>query len=299
MVSHSAKMQLMVFVVMSMCLSQRRGCKLVGVARSTARYRPKEDKDEEALVARIRELAYKHPRYGCSRMRALLARKGIKVGKNRMHRIWKEQSLQVPRKRRRKRSFSTGQAVSLKAEKPNEVWSYDFVADRTESGGRLKVLTIVDEHTRECLALRAGRWMTAARVKETLIELFADRGTPCAIRSDNGSEFTAREVRDWLNGLGCRTVYIDPGKPWQNGYCERFNGILRDECLKREVFRNEKEAQEILDNWLEEYNKVRPHSSLGYLTPVEYREAAVSSLRAAPCAHLQQNLTGREPVIPS
>lgn len=199
----------------------------------------------------------------------MLHREGRRVNKKRVHRIWKEEGLQVQRKPKRKRRGPVGEVIN-KAEYKNHVWSYDFVEDRTMSGNRVRFLAVVDEYTRECLAIEAGRSMGGKEVIECLEWLFMVHGTPQYIRSDNGPEFVAKAVREWLEKEGCQTIYIEPGSPWENPYIESFNGKFRDECLNMELFRNVNEAQEIVNAWKEEYNERRPHSSLGNLTPKEF-----------------------------
>ena len=225
------------------------------------------------LIRRIHELAIRHGRYGYRRVTVLLRREGWKVNRKRVHRIWKSEGLGLPRRRpKRRRVVPVGEIVN-KAEYPNHVWSYDFVEDRSERGGKLRILSIIDEFTRECLAIRIAPSMPASAVVEVLGWLFLTRGVPRYLRSDNGPEFVARVVRRWLEASGCSTLFINPGSPWENGYIESFFDKLRDECLNREVFRNGKEAQVIVENWRQEYNpseKDRPHSSLGYLTPAEF-----------------------------
>ena len=254
--------------------SERLACNLMGVARSSYRYIPKARKaDEEVLRKGINELAHRYPRYGCPRVTEMLNREGWKVNEKRVHRIWKEDGLQVKRKPKKRRRGPKGEVVN-KAEYTNHVWSYDFMEDRTESGNRVRFLNLVDEYTRECLAIEASRSSGAVEVIECLEWTFLTRGAPKYIRSDNGPEFVAQAVRAWLTREGCKTIYIEPGSPWENAYIESFNGKFRDECLNMELFRNIKEAQQVADSWRKEYNYFRPHSSLGYLTPKEFAATA-------------------------
>jgi transposase InsO family protein len=222
------------------------------------------------LIKKIHKLAIRNGRYGYRRIAVLLRREGWKVNRKRVHRIWKAEGLSLPLRRpRRRRVGSVGEIVN-KAEYPNHVWSYDFAEDRTERGGKLRILAIIDEYTRECLAIRVAPSIPALAVVGVLEWLFLTRGVPKFLRSDNGPEFVAKAVCRWLETSGCQTLFITPGSPWENGYIESFFDKLRDECLNREVFRNGREAQAIVENWRQEYNNYRPHSSLDYLTPVEF-----------------------------
>jgi transposase InsO family protein len=250
--------------------SERRACILAGISRSVVRYRARKRGDEQEMVRKIHELAVRHSRYGYRRITALLRREGIKVNRKRVHRIWKAEGLSLPLRRPKRRRVGQVGEIVRKAEYPNHVWSYDFLEDRTEVGGKLRILAVIDEFTRECLALIIRPSIPAAKVVEVLERLFLLRGVPKYLRSDNGPEFIARAVCQWLRDNSCSTIFINPGSPWENGYIESFIDKLRDECLNREVFRNWKEAQVIAEGWRQEYNNYRPHSSLGYLTPVEF-----------------------------
>jgi transposase InsO family protein len=205
-----------------------------------------------------------------TRITVMLEREGRRVNRKRVHRLWKLDGLQIPGRRPRKRRRGPEGEVIHQARYPNHVWSYDFLEDRTEQGGKIRILTVLDEFTRESLEIRVERSIPSARVIDTLEWLGLVRGLPAHIRSDNGPEFVAKEVRKWLRGKGCQTIYINPGSPWENPYIESFNGKLRTECLNRHAFANGREAQEIVTNWRDEYNKYRPHSSLGYQTPEEF-----------------------------
>jgi putative transposase len=264
--------------------SERRGCELVGTTRSGMGYRPRVAPDDLELRERMRELARKHPREGYRRVWARLRREGQRVNKKRVHRLWKAESLSLARGRKRRRRRGPKGLIVRRAGYPRHVWSYDIIEDRTERGGRLRILCVVDEYTRECLAIRVERSVTGAIVAETLEWLFLVHGVPAYIRSDNGGEFIAGVVQKWLAESGCRTLYITPGSPWENPYIESFQGKLRDECLNREVFYNGREAQVIVEEWRREYNGDRPHSSLGYATPAEFAElcSAAKSTREAP-----------------
>ena len=225
------------------------------------------------------DLARRHPRYGYRRITALLRRAGWLVNKKRVQRLWREQGLGVPQKQHKKRRLgsSANGCTRRRAAFRNHVWTWDFVFDRTEDGRQLKFLTVVDEFTRECLALPVGRHFTARDVIAVLAELVAQRGAPVFIRSDNGPEFIALAIRAWLAGAGIRTAYIQPGAPWENAYSETFNGKLRDELLRREIFLSVAEARHLAASFRVEYNLHRPHSSLGYRTPAEFAAGCAPS----------------------
>jgi transposase InsO family protein len=250
-------------------VSERRACRVLGQARSTQRQQPRVRPDEARLVTRIIELASEYGRYGYRRITALLRREGWRVNAKRVQRIWRQEGLKVP-KRQPKRGrlwLADGSCVRRRAERANHVWSYDFVFERTHDGRPMRMLTIVDEFTRECLAIDVERHLTSEDVMERLTDLFVRRGPPTYIRSDNGGEFTATAVRGWLDRLDVTTLYIEPGSPWENGYIESFNGKLRDELLDREIFYTLTEARVLTERWREHYNRFRPHSSLGYRPP--------------------------------
>jgi len=243
---------------------------VVRASRSVVRYFVRKRQDEARLVRKIHKLAIRHSRYGYRRITVLLRREGWRINRKRVHRIWKSEGLGLPQRRPRRRRMGPVGEIVNKAEYPNHVWSYDFVEDRTERGGKLRILAIIDEYTRECLAIRVAPSIPASAVVRVLEWLFLTRGVPKHIRSDNGPEFVARAVCQWLEESGCQTLFINPGSPWENGYIESFIDKLRDECLNREIFRNGREAQVIVENWRQEYNNYRPHSSLDYLTPSEF-----------------------------
>jgi transposase InsO family protein len=225
--------------------------------------------DEVRLVARIIELAREYGRYGYRRITALLRREGWRVNAKRVERIWRQEGLKVPKKqpKRGRLWLADGSCIRRRAEHRDHVWSYDFVFDRTHDGRPLRMLTMVDEYTRECLAIDVERRLDSEDVLDRLEQLFVSRGTPEFIRSDNGSEFTAHAVREWLGQVGVGTLYIEPASPWENGYVESFNGKLRDELLDREIFFTLDEAKVLIERWRWEYNTIRPHSSLGYRPP--------------------------------
>lgn len=250
-------------------VSQRRACKVLKQPRTTQRYLSSITDEEERLISRIIELAVQYGRYGYRRITAMLQQEGWKVNHKRVERIWRREGLKVPRKqpKRARLWLNDGSCVRLRPEYKNHVWSYDFVMDRTSDGRSFRMLTILDEHSRECLSIPIKRRLTSQDVLDELYRLFLLRGTPEYIRSDNGSEFTAKVVREWLHDLGVKTLFIEPGSPWENGYIESFNGKLRDDLLDREIFTTLLEAQVLIEGWRKEYNQVRPHSSLGYRPP--------------------------------
>jgi len=250
-------------------ITERRACSALGQSRGLQRRTALRADDEVALTADIITLARKYGRYGYKRITALLRTQGWHVNHKRVERIWRQEGLKVPsrHKKRGRLYLNDGSCIRLRACWPNHVWSYDFVAERLKDGTKIRTLTVVDEYTRECLSLRTGYALKSDNVMAVLTELFTTRGIPDHIRSDNGSEFTAHSIRQWLTGLGVKTLYIEPGSPWENGYNESFNGRLRDECLNAESFHTLKEAQIILEQWRHHYNHIRPHTSLGYKPP--------------------------------
>lgn len=251
-------------------VSQRRGCALLKIGWSSYRYLA-HPRDDGLLTERLQEVARKYPRYGYRRAWALLVRAGEPVNPKRVYRLWKQEGLQRPLRRRKPR-HKRGGGVPLQASHPNHVWTYDFMEDGA-AGRKLRLLTIVDEFTRESLEIAGARSMPAQAVIEVLAGLFAAKGVPAYLRSDNGPEFVAAAVKDWLKGCGVQTHYIDPGSPWQNAYGESFNDKFRDECLNLEWFHSVAEARIIIQRWRQYYNEERPHSSLGYRSPAEFRIA--------------------------
>jgi putative transposase len=251
-------------------LSERHACRLLGQGRGTQRYVPTLRRDEDALTRAIITLASQYGRYGYRRITALLRAAGWQVGKDRVERIWRREGLKVPQRQkpRGRLWLNDGSCVLLRPERANHVRSYDFVSAVTHEGRTLRLLTLIDEYTRECLAIRVARRLGSQEVIETLADVMLVRGIPEYLRSDNGPEFVARELRKWLGRLGTGTLYIEPGSPWENGYCESFNGRLRDECLNGEIFYSLKEARVVIEQWPVEYNTRRPHSALGYKPPV-------------------------------
>jgi putative transposase len=226
--------------------------------------------DERQLTDDIIALATRYGRYGYRRITALLNNEyGWRVNHKRVERIWRKEGLKVPKKqpKRGRLWLNDGSCIRLRPEYKGHVWSYDFMIDRTANGKVFKILTIIDEYTRECLGLTVKRRITSQEVIDKLFDLFILRGIPGHIRSDNGPEFTAKAIRKWLNRIGVKTLFIEPGSPWENGYIESFNGKLRDELLNREVFTTLTEAKVLIEQWRQEYNHIRPHSSLGYHPP--------------------------------
>lgn len=251
-------------------LSARRACALIGVARSTLTYESKLAVKDAPVVAAMRELSSLYPRYGYRRIHVFLERRGHVMSPDRVHRLWSQAGLQVPRKRPRKRvAGSRPRPLPTTAE--NQVWAYDFVFDACANGQQLKCLTVIDEHTRESLAIDVAGSIRSGRVIEVLSRIVSERGAPKYLRSDNGPEFVSKALLKWLLAANIDTALIDPGKPWQNGADESFNGKLRDECLSLEWFRNRVEAKVVIEQWRRHYNQVRPHSSLAYMTPEEFR----------------------------
>lgn len=250
-------------------VSERRACRVLRQHRSTQRKIPTTPDDEAALRADIIALARQYGRYGYRRITALLREAGWAVNKKRVERIWRCEGLKVPQ-RQPKRSrlwLNDGSCVRLRPERPNHVWSYDFVSDRTHDGRAFRMLCVIDEFTRESLAIRVARKLKATDVIDVLADLFILRGIPAHIRSDNGPEFVATALREWIAAVGAKTAYIEPGSPWENGYCESFNGKLRDELLNGEIFYTLNEAKIVIEAWRRHYNTVRPHSSLRYRPP--------------------------------
>jgi putative transposase len=259
-------------------VSERRACRVVDQPRSSQRYVSMKAVEDAALSEMMVALSKENPRYGYRRVWALLRREGWAVNKKRVQRLWREADLKVPAKERKRRRMGASEngCTRRRAEYIDHIWSYDFAMDATEDGRRLKVMPIVDEYSRECLALEMERSITAEDVVEVLDRLFTERGEPDYIRSDNGPEFIAEAIKRWLASRGVKTLYIEPGAPWENAYSETFISRLRDELLNREEFANLNEAQVLAGDYRERYNYHRPHGALGYLTPAEF--AAVEDL---------------------
>ena len=244
-------------------------CAALGQHRSTQRKTPRGRDDEERLTADIVELARQYGRYGYRKVTALLRAAGWLVNDKRVERIWRREGLKVPARQPKKGRLwlNNGSCVRLRPEHRDHVWAYDFVEDRTHDGRKIRMLNIVDEFTRECLAIRVARKMRAVDVIDVLSDLFILRGVPGHIRSDNGPEFIAQALQEWIGAVGAKTAYIAPGSPWENGYVESFNARLRDELLDGEIFYSLREAQVIIESWRNHYNTVRPHGSIGYKPP--------------------------------
>ena len=251
-------------------VSERRACAVIGQPRATQRRQPIIRDDEEALTTAIISLATTYGRYGYRRITALLRVEGWRANLKRVYRIWRREGLKVPQKqpKRGRLWLNDGSCIRLRPERPGHVWCYDFVQDQTQDGRAFRMLTVVDEFTRQCLAIVTARKLNSDDVLHCLTELFTIHGPPEHIRSDNGSEFTAKAVRRWLGRISVQTLYIEPGSPWENGYNESFNSKLRDELLNGEIFTTLREAQVLIERWRQHYNTVRPHSSLGYRPPV-------------------------------
>jgi putative transposase len=273
MVSASVRRQQVAFV-QRRGLSLRRACALLRVPRSTIGYESRLAKKDAPVLEAMHELAGQYPRYGYRRIQVFLERRGIKIGVDRTHRLWRLAKLQVPRKRPRRR-VATSRPRPLAPEQAQQVWAYDFVFDGCGNGQQLKCLTVVDEYTRECLAIDVKGSIRSRQVIEVLSRLVSTHGSPRYLRSDNGPEFVSRAVLQWLTTASIDTAYIDPGKPWQNGSNESFNGKFRDECLSLEWFPNRINAKITIEDWRKHYNEVRPHSSLGNKTPLEFKQELV------------------------
>ena len=253
-------------------VSERRACSVVGQPRATQRRHLKTPDDEAALTAAIVRLATRYGRYGYRRIREMLVAEGWRVNVKRVYRIWRREGLKVPMKqpKRGRLWLNDGSCVRLRPQRPNHVWSYDFVQDRTQDGRAFRMLVVLDEFTRRCLAIVVARRLRSDDVLQCLTDLFVTHGPPEHIRSDNGPEFIAINVREWLGRLGVKTLYIEPGSPWENGYIESFNSRFRQELLDRELFLGLEDARWCVDRWRLDYNHHRPHSSLGYIPPAVF-----------------------------
>ena len=264
-------------------VSERRACQVVGQQRSSQRYKERSSSERDALTKRLHELSRQHPRYGYRRMTALLCNEGWQINRKRVARLWRIEGLRVSVKQRKRRRLGDidGSVMRRAAQHARDVWSYDFVMDQTQDGRRLKMLPVVDEFTRQCFGIEVARSLTAQDVVGTLDRLFKEHGAPRFIRSDNGPEFIARAVKEWLTASGVATLYIEPGSPWQNAYSESFNSRFRDELLDRELFTSLTEAQVLVEEYRCSYNTERPHSALGYQTPTAFVVAAQPQLTSS------------------
>ena len=262
----------------------RAACRSVELSKSSYYYKRKGGGFEARLVERLKRLCREHPRYGYRRMTALFRREGWRVNRKRIQRLMRSEGLKVVMKAKKRRRLGSSTSERRRAERPNHVWSWDFLFDRTGDGRQLKFLVIVDEYTRRSLAIRVGRCLGSREVTGELRSLIARHGAPGHIRSDNGSEFIAVEIQRWMAANGIGTIYIQPGSPWENPYIESFNGKFRDECLNREMFVSILEARVVVEDWRREYNEKRPHSSLGYATPAEFARLSLPPVAPLPPA---------------
>ena len=281
MVSPSARCRAARYLVEGRKCSTNRACQALGLAKSTYYRKASVDKAARRLEKRIEVLSLEHPRCGYRMITELLRAEGWKVNRKRVQRIRRREELQVLTKARKTKRKALRQTQRVRARHPNEVWSYDFIHDRLENGAALKMLTVLDEFTRECLGILVARSITASGVSGFLEVLVLQRGAPGNVRSDNGPEFVAAAVKEWAAEQAIRPHYIEPGSPWENGHVESFHGKFRDECLNREVFGNLLEAKVLIEQWRQQYNNKRPHSSLGYRTPREFARQFNSKPRVA------------------
>ena len=271
-------------------VSERRACRVLDQPRGTQRYVRHRGADEAKLLEEMRQIARRRPRFGSPRIHDALEKRGWEINHKRVERLWREEGMQVPRKQQKRRRIEIGgsenSCVRKRPMRPNHIWSYDFVEDRTERGRKLRMLVVIDEFTRESLAIEVAWSFTARRVVEVLQYLFAVRGAPEHIRSDNGPEFVAQEVTRWLKQAAVQTLFVAKGSPWENGYVESFNSRFRDELLDRELFLGLADARWVVDRWRLDYNHHRPHSALEYQTPAAF---------AARCAASTPKLTSATP----
>lgn len=268
--SPQAKRSAVKYLVSARKYSERGACKVVGIGRSSARYITKGSAEEVEIRREVRKLANRHPGYGYRRIRVLLKREGSQFNHKRIQRIWQAEGLQIPRRKPRKRVYGPQGEVIKKAQYRNHVWSYDFLEEHTQNGKRIRILVLIDEYTREFLSFQVDRSFTSEKVINLLEWTFQIYDTPQYLRSDNGPEFIAKKVQSWLAGKNCKTLYIHPGSPWENGYIESFIGKFRKECLNRYLLFTLEETRQIIEAWRDEYNHFRPHSSLDYLTPAAF-----------------------------
>jgi putative transposase len=274
-------------------VSERRACSVLGQSRSSQRYTPRVAEDEPRLVTRILQLVGKSPRAGYRQITRLLKSEGWQVNVKRIYRLWKREGLKVPQKKQKRTRLGTaeGGLGRRRAERPGQIWSMDFIFDRTTNGRPLKILSLIDEFTRECLALEVSRTFTSDDLVALLIKRFETQGIPEFIRCDNGPEFISKRLREFLARLEVKPSYVEPGSPWQNGFVESFHSRFRDECLALEQFTICDEAKAVVGSWQEGYNERRPHSSLGGQTPKEFADTWAASVRATPPPHTQPVLS--------
>lgn len=275
-------------------VSERLACRVLGQHRSTQRKIPTGRSDDVALTGDIIALATEYGRYGYRRITALLSAAGWVVNVKRVERIWRQEGLKVPGRQPRKGRLwlHDGSCIRLRPERVNHVWSYDFVEGRTHDGRKFRMLNVIDEFTRECLVIRIDRKLKSTDVIDVLSDLFIVRGAPGHIRSDNGPEFIAKAVRQWIAAVGAQAAFIEPGSPWENGYCESFNSKLRDELLNGEIFYSLAEARVVIESWRQHYNTVRPHSSLGYKPPAP-NTLVWPAIQAKPAAAVTPDVAGK------
>lgn len=281
MVSPTRRREAVDYLQTSFKVSERRACRVMSQPRATQRYQRTKQAEDAPLIKAIHEMALLEPRAGYRRVTKLLRREGWQVNQKRVHRIWKQEGLRLPARPARKRARGTGSGSTqlLKPESVDHVWSYDFIFDQTEDGRRLKWLPILDEYSRDLLNLEVARSMTGTDVVAQLDRLVSQRGVPQFIRSDNGPEFVAEVVKEWIGERGFETIFIAPGSPWQNAYSESFNSRFRDEFLNMELFSSLLEAKMLGEEYRYKYNHQRPHTSLGDLTPAEFANRCASPLR--------------------
>lgn len=259
--------------------SKSQACRALGLARSGAYRIPHQSEESRRLKQEIVEISVKHPRYGYRRVTALMRRAGRRVNSKRVQRVRKQEGLKVSKRQRKMKRVGASTAQRQAAERPHQVWSWDFVYDQTENGSALRLLTLMDEYTRQCLAIHVGWSIRAVDVLAVVEAAMERHGVPGHIRSDNGPEFIAYKIQDWMKEKKIKSLYIQPGSPWENGHIESFHDKLRDECLNREIFGSILEAKVVVEAWRKEYNQERPHSSLGYQTPEEFAASALTTLR--------------------
>lgn len=261
-------------------VSERRACKVIGIARSTKR-RPSGRIEEAKLIRRVHELTERYPRFGYRKIHARLRTEGFAIGRERLRLIRKREGLRVPQKQRKRRRRGKSTTEVDRALYPNHVWSYDFVSDQTADGKRLRFLTVIDEFTREAIWIETARYLNSHDVVRVLEQLIEIRGYPAIIKSDNGPEFVANRIQEWIEKRPVDTYFIEPGSPWQNGHNESFNGVLRDGCLNRWAFMSVREARLVVESWRREYNEERPHGALNQITPAAYAAGVGQQQREA------------------